>query len=490
MAKFPVGSSADIGDTVPADYWQKLGTLLNSGGGSFYNVQNPDFGAVGNGVNDDTAEIQACIDASAIGDTIVFPPGTYMISSPIVLKPFRRYMGWGPAWADQTVIKVANGSSANFQSTSTHSGVLVTESWNTSATTPAGPVHIADLLLHGNRDNNATGQHSGLVLYGEYWSTIENLRTIGNKKHGVLLTRTAKNNVATITGISDLHFRNLHSNNNDGDGIRQLSSGAANNTDIVFSGRTLLYSNGGSACVGDNPGGWTFDSIHFWDNGEHGVYFDSGSHAVKIHNLYGENFGAANVAAAQYFGVRLRILNDAVPPQISNATIQTTDPAGTASFVCYSFVGDGADTHMYTSNVHALGANTSRGRGIVWFANTAATFGVHDANSSVTDFVAGQGKEYTGTGTHAFDPPRVLTGTAAWTPGAIGADAGVTTTVTVTGAALGDPCEPGYNQVLAAGLILSAQVTAANTVTVQIRNVTAGSITPTAGTVRATVWKH
>src|SRR5512139_859894 len=41
-----------------------------------------DYGALGNGSNDDTAEIQAAMDAcnSAGGGVVYFPPGTYLVS--------------------------------------------------------------------------------------------------------------------------------------------------------------------------------------------------------------------------------------------------------------------------------------------------------------------------------------------------------------------------------------------------------------------------
>jgi hypothetical protein len=43
-----------------------------------YNVQ--DYGAAGDGVASDTAEIQAALNAAADGDVVYFPPGTYMAS--------------------------------------------------------------------------------------------------------------------------------------------------------------------------------------------------------------------------------------------------------------------------------------------------------------------------------------------------------------------------------------------------------------------------
>jgi hypothetical protein len=83
-----------------------------------------------------------------------------------------------------------------------------------------------------------------------------------------------------------------------------------------------------------------------------------------------------------------------------------------------------------------------------------------------------------------------LSGTVAWTPTLIASASYLTKTVTVTGAALGDTVAVGYSVALAAGLIISGQVTAANTVTVTIINLSGSGVTPGAGTVRADVWQH
>ena len=49
-------------------------------------VRHPDFGAVGDGVTDDTTAIQAAIDSLTSGGTILLPQGTYLISSALTVS--------------------------------------------------------------------------------------------------------------------------------------------------------------------------------------------------------------------------------------------------------------------------------------------------------------------------------------------------------------------------------------------------------------------
>jgi hypothetical protein len=58
-------------------------------------VNVKDFGAVGNGSTDDTAAIQAAVDASPVGATVFFPVGTYKTTAAIRLKSYRSYRGAG-----------------------------------------------------------------------------------------------------------------------------------------------------------------------------------------------------------------------------------------------------------------------------------------------------------------------------------------------------------------------------------------------------------
>ena len=65
-------------EVIPGLFWDK--------GGAVYNVKHPDFGAVGNGSADDTAAIQAALNAAGAslaagtGGVVYFPPGVYLCS--------------------------------------------------------------------------------------------------------------------------------------------------------------------------------------------------------------------------------------------------------------------------------------------------------------------------------------------------------------------------------------------------------------------------
>lgn len=80
-------------------------------------------------------------------------------------------------------------------------------------------------------------------------------------------------------------------------------------------------------------------------------------------------------------------------------------------------------------------------------------------------------------GSATYDPPSLLTLT------------GATTTVTVTGAAMGDFALASFSLDLQ-GITLSAYVSASSTVSVRLQNDTAGTLDLASGTLRARVWKQ
>jgi len=70
------------------------GTILDTGGAVF-NVRSAAYGAVGNGVANDTAAIQAAVNAAAaVRGTVLIPPGTYMVTA-VQLAPGITISGYG-----------------------------------------------------------------------------------------------------------------------------------------------------------------------------------------------------------------------------------------------------------------------------------------------------------------------------------------------------------------------------------------------------------
>jgi hypothetical protein len=81
------------------------------------------------------------------------------------------------------------------------------------------------------------------------------------------------------------------------------------------------------------------------------------------------------------------------------------------------------------------------------------------------------------------DGLRLLSGSTTWDAANFNDDTVVSTTVTVTGAAVGDPCFAGYTSIGAQAILCEAHVQSADTVRVQLYNASAGAQDPGSGTV-------
>lgn len=84
-----------------------------------------------------------------------------------------------------------------------------------------------------------------------------------------------------------------------------------------------------------------------------------------------------------------------------------------------------------------------------------------------------------------------LSGSKTWDPASVAAGGtSATTTVTVTGAAVGDEADAEFSQVLPDRCYLTADVTAADTVTVSLVNYTGSAVDLRSGTLTARVEKN
>lgn len=132
--------SFDINGTGPKTVSEYLAEMQEC-----INVKAPEYGAVGNGLIDDTAAIQAAInDAQAEGLAVFFPAGTYKLSSALSVFGDLRLIGagGGAGGAGKTILKSSASSGHTILDQETYSGSVV---------------HVRDMTLYAN--------HSGATWY-------------------------------------------------------------------------------------------------------------------------------------------------------------------------------------------------------------------------------------------------------------------------------------------------------------------------------------
>lgn len=128
-------------------------------------------------------------------------------------------------------------------------------------------------------------------------------------------------------------------------------------------------------------------------------------------------------------------------------------------------------------------------------AQADATTGISDAGAAATaasnaqaaaDSASGEAASALAAATAAQGSIGGLTGSTTWDPGSILTGASTSTTVTVTGAALGDLCLASLGVAVPAGVVLAA-VTNTNEVTVTLANLSVGSVDLASSTVSVRV---
>lgn len=141
-----------------------------------YNVKNTfnvrDFGAVGNGIADDTTAIQNAINAAAVnGGTVFFPSGTYIISSTLNL-------------ASSIVLRGASRPKWNGP------GVFQTGSWIkwgtpvTAGGTMLSGISVKDVIIENLGINGAEGGTTTQIVNG---LQIQGAAGIGNASYNVVV---------------------------------------------------------------------------------------------------------------------------------------------------------------------------------------------------------------------------------------------------------------------------------------------------------------
>ncbi len=458
----------------------------------YLNVKDAAYGAVGDNTNDDTAEIQAAIDAASAagGGTVWFPKGDYKISAALTVPSKVHLRGAGPL-----VSKIRT-------TTNNHNCVSMS---GASALSTVTQIRIADLGIIG------PGKTSGSTGYGIYlkWGsaglTFDNLYVADHGSHGVYVedTYTASWRDVWITGnggdgwhgetnINHTVWSRCFSTVNGGAGYKVIGGAASvftacdaeeNQTAGIDLRYTTSYSVVGAELEENGKDGTSPQIYLHWRSGAgekatmttitgsllagagvsaHGIVVD-GANLTDIRgntfsNHTGNHVQTTSNASRTLVGINTR----------SGTGTELTDASASTARLDYD------DTNLTLRVSPALrlvpgGAPASLAEGQVWFSSTAPG-GLLVRDSAATRTVW---SGWTAAATLDF--------------GSIAAGASASLTMTVTGAVISMPVALGAPANLEAGLLAFGLVTATNTVTVRLFNSTASAIDPVSNTWRAFV---
>lgn len=432
--------SANVTADAQSGVWAAPSSATTGASGAWQRLYNEKvnvkwFGAKGNGATNDATAIQAAINfvQSLGGGTLWFPYGTYLINSTLSVTKGIKLEGEGEI-----------GDSAS------SSGVLTgtTIQWNSVSNSDMMTVKSATAgnYLYGFGVKN-------IVFYGSSKAmTAIRASSIGNSDFHLSAAAFIEAGVVVDDGNGVLSLFNTYR-------LRYIYGSAAateGSHGLVLDGsasdigvtQSIIYwisglvKNGWMLKFKDSDGMMVHVAHASVASGGTGgcIYFANGDVRPARSIQVGVMWGKAHAESATYGNEILRAHSEAGGVSI--------DAGGQLHYTAYDYMNaERWATHSYVmSDQFAVGCNEMQ-----------------------TEIELQNYKTY--------DPPNLVDGD------------GAQTTVTVTGAVLGDLAEASFS-LDTQGIILKAQVTASDTVTVRFQNETGSTIDLASGTIRVKVRAH
>lgn len=215
------------------------------------------FGAKVDGATDDSQAINNASErASLVGGDVLFPDGTAVISSPIIIYTENsrqrgyRFKGISP---ELSIIKMANGANIN---------MFVDQRWNEDSAFSSGNVRFNSLTIDGNKANNTIGS---CVVAKPYFWEYENVWVKNAPEKGIL--HTAVNSGGSVsTAGGDCKFINCKMVFCNEEGFCAIDSTSNTIADHFFN-NVIIAGNGSSGTdqfYADRASGFVFDTVRFF----------------------------------------------------------------------------------------------------------------------------------------------------------------------------------------------------------------------------------
>jgi hypothetical protein len=455
-------------------------------------VNVKDYGAVGDGVADDTAAFTAAIAAAATARKgVEIPAGIFVVSGPLVIPAWMRIRGSGRALEGIPVSTIK--ASAGFVGAG-----VIDISRDVTPTTGYGVV-LEDFAVNVNGVAGVHGVYASSANNGPAQITLRRLWIQNHGGAGVYFGAvwnalldgvTTTSNASTLDGfhvvraLNAVTFQNCYA--------KRIGPGRAGYR-VLEGPITMIGSNGidpQSATTND----WGVFGQTVADDGAdtyvHATFIGNNVEDMSrrgIHLKYG--------SSGDFFG------NTFVAPATGTGSVAVKFDYGGAASIW-------ANSNRIASNgatwANSYAVHTETQAPFIKFGDTGFVSVWNEATGAAVNVPiimtdAGQGTSalrvrgglvwdlFSSTGGSRITSHR--SGTAAWSPSIVN-DAVASVTVTVTGAAVGNTVAVGFTPAAPAGVLLAGSVTADDVVTVTAFNRSGGTWTPGAGTIRADVWQH
>lgn len=260
-------------------------TALEAGGGGgsgitgLINVKDSPYSAIGNGTSDDTAALQAALDAvPATGGIVFMPAGRYKVTSTLTItRQNVTLYGAGPG---QRVGATQNATGARIEAATTgFSGTAVLRVAPTSGTVPLHGVTLRDFAI----DCQDTGTGVDGIHFRSNRSLIDHVYVFQATGAGIRLEGYA------TWDLYDSVLRNVQVSECAAEGLL-LAEGA---TDMHFEHCILFNNNDNMALTGG--GSCQVTGCHFYDATRYNIFFNGAGSRSKFCNCKIEGAGQHGV---------------------------------------------------------------------------------------------------------------------------------------------------------------------------------------------------
>ncbi len=303
------------------------GSADMSSSGSWVNVKDSTYGAVGNGSTDDKAAIQSAIDALSNGGTVYFPPGTYKVSGALVIgsgDKSIKLVGAGGHFplatlAGGSIIKTSSASANIIEITNARSIEISSLGFDSSATSTGNAAIKAEsttnLQAISINEVYIRNKTIGIEIKGYSNTDIRDIeiREFPNATGtvGILVDQ------GSDTRVDQIRLENII--------IDGLTGSSAHSHALAFQFKNYTNSIWMKDCAGlrcnkglvfdstlgnvssTNPGSFfRVDNCDFDQNGVNGIYIAGGSYIWVTNNYVSSNLNSGLITTSTFGGV-LRI---------------------------------------------------------------------------------------------------------------------------------------------------------------------------------------